>query len=151
MYRFVMSAIAVLFICSVSYSQNKPTIGVKVIDTDTVFVFNKPYASYIVSKFDSLRHYKVSYFDCVATLDSAASVIQGYKNIVAENDDLILNLNKQVMHCDELSELHYKSEQLNNQLQKDLKKQYRKTKIWSSVGWAAISTTLLTSIFFIIK
>ena len=146
-----MSLIAVLFICSMSYSQNKPIIDIKIIDKDTLFVFNKPYAAYLVNKFDSLKHFKSSYFDCVEVLDSSMSVINDYKLIVSKKNDLILNLSKQIFYCDELAESYHKSEQINKKLQEDLKKQYKKTKSWNTIGWIAISTTILTSIIILIK
>jgi hypothetical protein len=146
-----MSLIAVLSLYSKSYSQIKPQIDIKIIDKDTLFVFNKPYATYLISKFDSLKHFRSSYFDCTATLDSAVSVMGDYKKIIDIKDDLITNLNKQVLYCDELAESYNKSEVLNKKLQDDLQRQLKKTRLWNTVGWAAISTTVLTSILILIK
>jgi hypothetical protein len=146
-----MSLIAVLSLYSKSYSQIKPQIDIKIIDKDTLFTFNKPYAAYLISKFDSLKHFRSSYFDCTATLDSAANLIDDYKKIIDIKDDLVVNLNKQVLYCDELAESYNKSEVLNKKLQEDLQRQLKKTRLWNTVGWAAISTTVLTSIFILIK
>jgi len=146
-----MSLIAVLSLYSKSYSQIKPQIDIKIIDKDTLFTFNKPYAAYLISKFDSLKHFRSSYFDCTATLDSAVSVMGDYKKIIDIKDDLITNLNKQVLYCDELAESYNKSEVLNKKLQDDLQRQLKKTRLWNTVGWAAISTTVLTSILILIK
>ena len=146
-----MSLIAVLSLYSKSYSQIKPQIDIKIIDKDTLFTFNKPYAIYLISKFDSLKHFRSSYFDCTATLDSAVSVMGDYKKIIDIKDDLITNLNKQVLYCDELAESYNKSEVLNKKLQDDLQRQLKKTRLWNTVGWAAISTTVLTSILILIK
>lgn len=146
-----MSLTAVLLLYSKSYSQIKPQIDIKVIDQDTLFTFNKPYAAYLISKFDSLKYFRSSYFDCTATLDSAADVVYGYKKMIDIKDDLIVNLNKQILYCDELAESYNKSEILNKKLQDDLQKQLRKTRIWNTIGWAAISTTALTSLLIIIK
>jgi hypothetical protein len=146
-----MSLIAVLLLYSKSYSQIKPQIDIKVIDKDTLFTFNKPYAAYLISKFDSLKHFRTSYFDCTATLDSAVNVIDGYKKIIDIKDDLVVNLHKQILYCDELAESYNKSEVLNKKLQEDLQRQLKKTKLWNTVGWAAISTTVLTSILILIK
>jgi hypothetical protein len=146
-----MLTTVVIFLCLKSYSQNNPKIDIKIVDNDTVFVFNKAYAVYLVNKFDSLKHFKTAYFDCTATLDSAVTVMYDYKKIIAINDDLIVNLNKQILYCDELAESYNKSDNLNKALQADLKKQLRRTNLWNGIGWAAISTTILTSILFIIK
>ena len=146
-----MSLIAVLSLYSKSYSQIKPQIDIKIINKDTLFTFNKPYAAYLISKFDSLKHFRSSYFDCTATLDSAVSVMGDYKKIIDIKDDLITNLNKQVLYCDELAESYNKSEVLNKKLQDDLQRQLKKTRLWNTVGWAAISTTVLTSILILIK
>lgn len=146
-----MSLIVVLLLYSKSYSQIKPQIDIKVIDKDTLFTFNKPYAAYLINKFDSLKHFRASYFDCTATLDSAVNIIDGYKKIIDIKDDLVVNLNKQILYCDELAESYNKSDILNKKLQEDLQKQLRKTKTWNTIGWAAISTTILTSIFILIK
>jgi hypothetical protein len=74
-----------------------------------------------------------------------------YKKIIDIKDDLITNLNKQVLYCDELAESYNKSEVLNKKLQDDLQRQLKKTRLWNTVGWAAISTTVLTSILILIK
>jgi hypothetical protein len=140
-----------MFLCLKSYSQNNPKIDIKIVDNDTVFVFNKAYAVYLVNKFDSLKHFKTAYFDCTATLDSAVTVMYDYKKIIAVNDDLIVNLNKQILYCDELAESYNKSDNLNKILQKDLKKQLRKTKLWNGIGWGAISATVITSLILVFK
>lgn len=134
-----------------SYGQINPNIDIKIIDKDTLFVFNKHYASYLINKFDSLKHFKSSYFDCIEVLDSSVSVINDFKSIVSKKNDLILNLSKQILYCDELAESYHKSEQINKKIQEDLKKQYKKTKTWNTIGWISISTTILTSIIILIK
>jgi hypothetical protein len=146
-----MLTTVVIFLCLKSYSQNNPKIDIKIVDNDTVFVFNKAYAGYLVNKFDSLKHFKAAYFDCTATLDSAVTVMYDYKKIIAVNDDLIVNLNKQILYCDELAESYNKSYNLNKILQKDLKKQLRKTKLWNGIGWGAISATVITSLILVFK
>jgi hypothetical protein len=146
-----MLTTVVIFLCLKSYSQNNPKIDIKIVDNDTVFVFNKAYAGYLVNKFDSLKHFKAAYFDCTATLDSAVTVMYDYKKIIAVNDDLIVNLNKQILYCDELAESYDKSYNLNKILQKDLKKQLRKTKLWNGIGWGAISATVITSLILVFK
>lgn len=151
MYRYVMLVTVVLLLCSKSYSQTRPQIDIKIIDKDTLFVFNKPYAAYLVTKFDSLKHFRSSFFDCTATLDSAVNVIDGYKKMIDIKDDLIVNLHKQILYCDELAESYNKSELLNKKLQGDLQKQFNKSRLWNTIGWAAISTTVLTSLLIIIK
>jgi hypothetical protein len=146
-----MLTTVVIFLCLKSYSQNNPKIDIKIVDNDTVFVFNKAYAGYLVNKFDSLKHFKAAYFDCTATLDSAVTVMYDYKKIIAVKDDLIVNLNKQILYCDELAESYNKSDNLNKILQKDLKKQLRKTKLWNGIGWGAISATVITSLILVFK
>lgn len=146
-----MLAIAVLLLYSNSYCQNKPEIEIKIINNDTLFVFNKPYANLLVNKFDSLRHFKQSFFDCADVLTDCAKVRDDYKNLIKTQDDLIVNLNKQVMIEEELIESYNRIDIYNKQLQKELKRQYRKTKLWNGIGWGAISATILTSIFLIVK
>lgn len=146
-----MSAIVVLLLYSNSYCQSKPEIEIKVINGDTLFVFNKSYANLLVNKFDSLTHFRQSFFDCADVLTDCAKVRDNYKNLIKNQDDLILNLNKQVMYGEELAESYNNLDIYNKQLQKDLKRQHRKTKIWNGIGWGAISATLLTSIFLIVK
>lgn len=146
-----MLAIALLLLCSKSYCQNKPEIEIKVINNDTLFVFNKAYANLLVNKFDSLTHFRQSFFDCADVLTDCAKVRDNYKNLIKNQDDLILNLNKQVMYGEELAESYNNLDIFNKQLQKDLKRQHRKTKLWNGIGWTAISATILTSIFLIVK
>ena len=144
-----MLAIALTMLFSKSYSQNN--IQVKVINGDTLFVFNKEYANYIVSKYDSLKHYKISFNVCADVLTDCAKLRDNYKLLTTQKDSLIDNLHKQVLYCEGISESYHKYEILNKQLQKDLKKQLRKTKVWNGIGWGAISATIITSLILIIK
>ena len=146
-----MLAIAVLLLYSNCYSQNKPEIEIKVINNDTLFVFNRAYGNFLVTKFDSLKHFKQSFFDCADVLTDCAKVRDDYKNIVKNQDDLITNLHKQVLYGEEIAERYNNLDIYNKQLQKDLKRQHRKTKLWNGIGWGAISVTILTSIFLIVK
>ena len=134
-----------------SYCQNNQNIKLSVINNDTVFIFNKAYGNYLVSKFDSLQHFKASFFDCADVLTDCAKLRDNYKLLSTQKDSLIDNLHKQVLYCEGISESYYKSDLLNKQLQKDLKRQLRKTKLWNGIGWGAITATVITSIILILK
>jgi Zn-finger domain-containing protein len=134
-----------------SYCQNNQNIKLSVINNDTVFIFNKAYGNYLVSKFDSLKHYKISFNVCADVLTDCAKLRDNYKLLSTQKDSLIDNLHKQVLYCEGISESYHKSEILNNQLQKDLKKQLRKTKVWNGIGWGAITATVITSLILILK
>lgn len=146
-----MLVIALLMLSYKSYCQNNQIIKLSVINGDTVFVFNKAYGNYLVSKFDSLQHFKASFFDCADVLTDCAKVRDNYKLLSTQKDTLIDNLHKQVLYCEGISESYHKSELLNKQLQNDLKKQLRKTKLWNGIGWGAITATVITSIILILK
>jgi Zn-finger domain-containing protein len=134
-----------------SYCQNNQNIKLSVINNDTVFIFNKVYANYLVSKFDSLKHYKISFNVCADVLTDCAKLRDNYKLLSTQKDSLIDNLQKQVLYCEGISESYHKSEILNKQLQKDLKRQLRKTKVWNGIGWGAITATVITSLILILK
>jgi Zn-finger domain-containing protein len=134
-----------------SYCQNNQNIKLSVINNDTVFIFNKAYGNYLVSKFDSLKHYKISFNVCADVLTDCAKLRDNYKLLTTQKDSLIDNLHKQVLYCEGISESYHKSEILNKQLQKDLKRQLRKTKVWNGIGWGAITATVITSLILILK
>jgi hypothetical protein len=146
-----MLAIALTMLSYKSYCQNNQNIKLSVINGDTVFIFNKAYGNYLVSKFDSLQHFKASFFDCADVLTDCAKLRDNYKLLSTQKDSLIDNLHKQVLYCEGISESYHKSEILNKQLQKDLKKQLRKTKVWNGIGWGAITATVVTSLILILK
>jgi Zn-finger domain-containing protein len=146
-----MLAIAVTMLSYNSYCQNNQNIKLSVINGDTVFVFNKAYGNYLVSKFDSLKHYKISFNVCADVLTDCAKLRDNYKLLTTQKDSLIDNLHKQVLYCEGISESYHKSEILNKQLQKDLKRQIRKTKVWNGIGWGAITATVITSLILILK
>ena len=146
-----MLAIALIMLSYKSYCQNNQNIKISVINNDTVFVFNKAYGNYLVSKFDSLKHYKISFNVCADVLTDCAKLRDNYKLLSTQKDSLIDNLHKQVLYCEGISESYHKSEILNKQLQKDLKKQLRKTKVWNGIGWGAITATVITSLILILK
>jgi Zn-finger domain-containing protein len=146
-----MLAIALTMLSYKSYCQNNQNIKLSVINNDTVFIFNKVYANYLVSKFDSLKHYKISFNVCADVLTDCAKLRDNYKLLSTQKDSLIDNLQKQVLYCEGISESYHKSEILNKQLQKDLKRQLRKTKVWNGIGWGAITATVITSLILILK
>jgi len=146
-----MLAIAVTMLSYKSYCQNNQNIKLSVINNDTVFIFNKAYGNYLVSKFDSLKHYKISFNVCADVLTDCAKLRDNYKLLSTQKDSLIDNLHKQVLYCEGISESYHKSEILNKQLQKDLKRQIRKTKVWNGIGWGAITATVITSLILILK
>jgi hypothetical protein len=121
-----MLAIAVLLLYSNCYSQNNPEVTIKVVNGDTVFIFNRAYGNFLVTKFDSLRHFKQSFFDCADVLTDCAKVRDDYKNLIKTQDDLITNLHKQVMYGEELAESYNNLDIYNKQLQKDLKPVFQK-------------------------
>ena len=134
-----------------NYAQNNPQVNLKVIDKDTVFCINKDYAVYTLSKFDSLTHFRNSFFDCANILEDCVKVKDQYKKLSDLKEEEIRNLNRQILYCDEISESYYKSDMLNKELNATLKKQLRKTKVWNGIGWGAITTTVITSLFLILK
>ena len=146
-----MLAIALTMLSYKSYCQNNQNIKLSVINNDTVFIFNKVYANYLVSKFDSLKHYKISFNVCADVLTDCAKLRDNYKLLTTQKDSLIDNLHKQVLYCEGISESYHKSEILNKQLQKDLKRQLKKTKVWNGIGWGAITATVITSLILILK
>jgi Zn-finger domain-containing protein len=146
-----MLAIALTMLSYKSYCQNNQNIKLSVINNDTVFIFNKVYANYLVSKFDSLKHYKISFNVCADVLTDCAKLRDNYKLLSTQKDSLIDNLHKQVLYCEGISESYHKSEILNKQLQKDLKRQLKKTKVWNGIGWGAITATVITSLILILK
>ena len=146
-----MLAIALTMLSYKSYCQNNQNIKLSVINNDTVFIFNKAYGNYLVSKFDSLKHYKISFNVCADVLTDCAKLRDNYKLLSTQKDSLIDNLHKQVLYCEGIAESYHKSEILNKQLQKDLKRQLRKTKVWNGIGWGAITATVITSLILILK
>lgn len=114
-------------------------------------MFNRDYAKFIISKFDSLEHFRTSFFDCIEVLEKCNDVKDKYKELSNKKEQEIVSLNKQILYCDELAESYNKSEMINKQLQKDLQRQLRKTKVWNGIGWGAIATTAITSIFLILR
>ena len=146
-----MLAIALTMLSYKSYCQNNQNIKLSVINNDTVFIFNKAYGNYLVSKFDSLKHYKISFNVCADVLTDCAKLRDNYKLLTTQKDSLIDNLHKQVLYCEGISESYHKSEILNKQLQKDLKRQIRKTKVWNGIGCGAITATVVTSLILILK
>ena len=143
--------IALTLLSLETYSQSKPQITIKVIDNDTVFLFNRDYAKYIISRFDSLEHYKDAFFTCVKLIDDCNAVKNQYKELSNLKEQEIISLNRQIRYCDELAESQNRTDIINKALQKDLKRQNRKLKIWNGIGWGAITTTVITSAILIFK
>lgn len=133
------------------YCQNNPKIKISVINDDTVFIFNRDYAQYVINKFDSLDHFRNSFFGCVNVLEDCVKVKDQYKKLSDLKEQEILSLKREILYFDQLAESYDKSEKINKQLQGDLKKQLRKTKLWNGIGWGAITTTVITSVFLILK
>lgn len=138
--------IALTIHCSNIYSQNNPQINIKVIGNDTLFVFNRDYAKYVITKFDSLNYYRNILPKYKISLDDCLGLNNKYKDLIDLKEAEIISLNSQIRYCDAIAESYNNSDLLNKQLIKDLKKEKRKYKTWNIIGWTAISTTILSSI-----
>jgi hypothetical protein len=122
-----------------------------VIGTDTLFVFNKAYSNYLVSKFDSLNYFKelnAKYFE---TIQNCNSLYLESKNVISVNNDLIDNLHDQIKNCDQIAESYYRVSEENLALFNDLKKQNRKRKVSNILSYIFMGTTVLTATFLIVK
>ena len=149
--KLLVSATLVITQYCVTYCQGNPYLGIRLIDRDTMFVFNKSYAQVIVNKFDSLDQYKKIVDDLNINIRGCLEINEEYNLIIGLQSKDISNLENQIKLNRDIIISHERTDKINEVLKKDLEKKTRKAKIWSALAWSAIGVSGILATLIILK
>jgi len=148
----LIGLIAVLLPSSMLYSQNR-TITQQVINGDTVFVMNRPYAQWVLTKFDSLTQCKVNNKECMSVVEDLEIVVQDKNKVINRLEAVNINYSIEIGELNHVVESFRRVEKLNDDVKKSLESEIKKRKFWQGLAYFGIGSTVVAStmIFIILK
>lgn len=136
--------IAVLLPFSLLYSQNR-TITQQVINGDTVFVMNRPYAQWVLNRFDSLTHCKVDNKQCMSVVDDLQLVVQDKNKVINQLESVNINYSIEIGEMNHVIDSYRRTEKLNEDVKKSLESEIKKKNFWKGLAYFGIGSTVVTS------
>lgn len=145
-----------MIVCSNVFSQkielfHADAESIRVLNSDTLFVFDRKYGEYIASKFDSLDYITAKYGECSQIIEEQQSLITDYKDFLLIKDEMIQNKKIESEMLYQQIESYKRVEVINNDIQKKLKQASRKKNLWKILAITGFSTTLTTFSIIILK
>lgn len=136
--------IAVLLPFSLLYSQNR-TITQQVINGDTVFVMNRPYAQWVLNRFDSLTQCKVDNKQCMSVVDDLQLVVQDKNKVINQLESVNINYSIEIGELNHIIDSYRRTEKLNEDVKKSLESEIKKKNFWKGLAYFGIGSTVVTS------
>lgn len=136
--------IAVLLPFSLLYSQNR-TITQQVINGDTVFVMNRPYAQWVLNRFDSLTQCKVDNKQCMTVVDDLQLVVQDKNKVINQLESVNINYSIEIGEMNHIIDSYRRTEKLNEDVKKSLESEIKKKNFWKGLAYFGIGSTVVTS------
>lgn len=136
--------IAVLLPFSLLYSQNR-TITQQVINGDTVFVMNRPYAQWVLNRFDSLTQCKVDNKQCMSVVDDLQLVVQDKNKVINQLESVNINYSIEIGEMNHVIDSYRRTEKLNEDVKKSLESEIKKKNFWKGLAYFGIGSTVVTS------
>jgi len=136
--------IAVLLPFSLLYSQNR-TITQQVINGDTVFVMNRPYAQWVLNRFDSLTQCKVDNKQCMSVVDDLQLVVQDKNKVINQLEAVNINYSIEIGEMNHVIDSYRRTEKLNEDVKKSLESEIKKKNFWKGLAYFGIGSTVVTS------
>lgn len=145
---FAIIAILQIPLCSIVYGQNVDEI---VIDGDTVFIMDRPFAELVAARFDSLvvlKDFQRQSDSLIANFQHAISV---RSSMIQAQQHRIDNLREENSVLYKQIESFKRTDNISETLRKQLKAETRKRKFWkySTIGVAVAG--IISSIYFITR
>ena len=131
-----------MIVCSNVFSQK---IEIRVVNSDTLFVFDRKHGEYIASRFDSLDYITAKYGECSQIIEEQQSLITDYKDFLLIKDEMIKNKKIESEILYQQIESYKKVEIINADIRKKLKNESRKKTLWKTVGIITVSSTVILS------
>lgn len=136
--------IAVLLPFSLLYSQNR-IITQQVINGDTVFVMNRPYAQWVLNRFDSLTQCKVDNKQCMSVVDDLQLVVQDKNKVINQLESVNINYSIEIGEMNHVIDSYRRTEKLNEDVKKSLESEIKKKNFWKGLAYFGIGSTVVTS------
>ena len=136
--------IAVLLPFSQLYSQNR-TITQQIINNDTVFVMNRPYAQWVLNRFDSLTQCKVDNKQCMSVVDDLQLVVQDKNKVINQLESVNINYSIEIGELNHVIDSYRRTEKLNEDVKKSLESEIKKKNFWKGLAYFGIGSTVVTS------
>lgn len=114
--------------------------------TDKGLIITREFAEFVALRFDSLNTYKEAHRQCNEVLDFSLVIINSQDTLSAQVNKKVLSLQSEITTQAQIIESYKRTEIVTTDIQKQLRKETRKRKLWQVVGigtGAGLLTTIL--------
>jgi hypothetical protein len=116
-----------------------------VINGDTVFVMNRPYAQWVLNRFDSLTQCKVDNKQCMSVVDDLQLVVQDKNKVINQLESVNINYSIEIGEMNHIIDSYRRTEKLNEDVKKSLESEIKKKNFWKGLAYFGIGSTVVTS------
>jgi hypothetical protein len=116
-----------------------------VINGDTVFVMNRPYAQWVLNRFDSLTQCKVDNKQCMSVVDDLQLVVQDKNKVINQLESVNINYSIEIGELNHVIDSYRRTEKLNEDVKKSLESEIKKKNFWKGLAYFGIGSTVVTS------
>lgn len=115
------------------------------INGDTVFVMNRPYAQWVLNRFDSLTQCKVDNKQCMSVVDDLQLVVQDKNKVINQLESVNINYSIEIGEMNHVIDSYRRTEKLNEDVKKSLESEIKKKNFWKGLAYFGIGSTVVTS------
>lgn len=115
------------------------------INGDTVFVMNRPYAQWVLNRFDSLTQCKVDNKQCMSVVDDLQLVVQDKNKVINQLEAVNINYSIEIGEMNHIIDSYRRTEKLNEDVKKSLESEIKKKNFWKGLAYFGIGSTVVTS------
>ena len=114
---------------------------------------NKPYAQWVLSKFDSLTHCKVDNKECISVVEDLQLVVQDKNKVINQLESVNINYSIEIGELNHIVDSYRRVEKLNEDVKKSLENEIKKKNLWKGLAYLGLGSTAVatTMILIILK
>jgi len=105
-----------------------PTIGLIIVEGDTLFTMNRKMAENVAIQFDSLAITTNKLNDCMEVVDSFITIQNKYKEALSQSDKITDMLKKEISDKDKVIQSYSKIDQNQKDIIDGMSKEFRKSR-----------------------
>jgi len=137
MYRLLIILSLLILHWSTAYCQ--------ITQTDKGLIITREFAEFIAARFDSLKAFKDANKLCIDVVDSCSALVSNFEQLDVLQERKIAGQAEEIAMLHDFIESYKRQEIITTDIQKQLKKETRRRKLWQVVGIGA-GAGLLTTI-----
>lgn len=106
---------------------------------------NRPYAQWVLNRFDSLTQCKVDNKQCMSVVDDLQLVVQDKNKVINQLESVNINYSIEIGEMNHIIDSYRRTEKLNEDVKKSLESEIKKKNFWKGLAYFGIGSTVVTS------